>query len=168
MSTHDEHRFGPDGITPRQFWLMNGNMKAGQLIAIQKADGTLREVVVTYYDAGPPFRIETTDDPEAIEKAREAARAKPVGTVTNGLIDSTPTERADHGLRERIAGVLYELDHPGESMAEASDGDRDFYRRNADAVIRELRLRREDDDEVPPFWPTKGEYRYVTDWETDE
>ena len=40
--------------------------------------------------------------------------------------------------------------------------------RIADAVIRELGLQREDDDEIPPFWPTQGQYRYITDWITDE
>ena len=74
-------------------------------------------------------------------------------------------------LRDRIAAVAYNAYAGYDTAWDQSEGDilRKDWLEVADAVIAELRLRREDlgGFRVPGYGGHRG-YRYVTEWEADE
>ena len=71
---------------------------------------------------------------------------------------------ASNELRTRIAAVLYRLYSHG-SWEQLLEIERQAWGDDADAVIRELGLRRQSNETIC-LAATK--YRYVTEWTTDE
>ena len=71
-------------------------------------------------------------------------------------------------LRTRIAKALYgQILHPVPLFDSQPDDVQAAWLADADAVIRELGLRRDDEYEIGSYTPS-GRYRYATDWMTDD
>ena len=71
-------------------------------------------------------------------------------------------------LRTRIAKALYgQILNPVPPFDSQPDEVKDAWLADADAVIRELGLQRDEEYELGSYTPS-GRYRYVTDWKIND